>query len=116
MDALFTHHVNMTEKKVTVAQASTMDEAGKRVIARPKNKFRNRTFKMNKRMRSAIKAQYKLRKKLGIESEYFFCMPNESQVDRSWLTKDIWKPALETAGVDYSPLKQARHTYAIMHR
>ncbi|MFZ0133563.1 MAG: hypothetical protein WAK95_13570 [Desulfobacterales bacterium] len=52
---------------------------------------------------------YTLNTRAGVQIEWL------SQVDRSWLTKDIWKPALEAAGVEYRPLKQAMHTYAIMH-
>lgn len=115
-DALFTLHVDMQRKTVSVIQAVTLDEDGNKVIDGPKNEFRNRTIKMNNRMLSAVKAQLRLRKKFNIVSESFFCMPDGDLVNRSWLTKNIWKPALKAAHVKYRPLKQSRHTYAILHR
>lgn len=116
-DALPETHVNLLKRHVRVQFAATLDEQGRKIISQTKNVFRNRTIRMNSRIYSAVEAQVRLRKMLGIESKTFFCMPSGIQVDRSWFTKNIWKPVFKKIGnIEYRPLRQSRHTYATHHR
>ena len=116
-DALPTTHVNLNKRQFRVQFAATLDEQGKKIISQTKNVFRDRTIRMNARIYSAVEAQMMLRKKLELESETLFCMPSGQRVDRSWFTRNIWRPAFSRLdNVEYRPLRQSRHTYATHHR
>jgi integrase len=116
LDGLDTKSVDITAKKIYVTQVLTLDENGNRIIARPKNQYRVRTLQMNQRILKAAIAQLKLRERLQLKSDFFFCMPSGSWIDRSAFRKNFWLPAIEAAGIAHRPACNARHTFATHRR
>lgn len=117
--ALFCKHINLDNSscsgRVEIEQSVTIDINGKIIIGRTKNKYRKRTLIMNKRILTAVKAQYELHRRKNINSDYFFCMPDGRMFDSGWFAKNVWRPLLEKLEINYRPIRQARHSFTTNH-
>jgi integrase len=104
------------EPRVVIDEAWTQDEKGNAIIGPTKNKYRNRTLKMNPRMRQAVEAQVKYRERLETQSEFFFCKEDGSPIsDSSWFITNVWRPTLMRQKMEYRSFREARHSFATEH-
>ena len=108
--ALKSDDIDWARGLLHIKRAITRDEKGKITVGRTKNKYSRRTIKLIPVMRDALKKQKKIHD--GIKGEYFFCSTEGVMVDTSHLRKQVWKPALKQAGLDYREMKQTRHSFA----
>jgi integrase len=108
--ALKADDIDWTKGLLRVRRAITRDENGKIMVGKTKNKYSRRTIKLIPVMRDALKKQKKIHD--GIKGEYFFCSIEGAMVDTSHLRKQVWKPALKQAVLDYREMKQTRHSFA----
>ena len=111
--ALKTGDIDWKKKTIRIERAMTRDENDKPVEGPCKNKYRRRTIKLSSKMLSALKAQNNIYS--NINGEYFFCSPTGSMFNSSNVRKNVWIPALKSAGVKYREMKQTRHSFATYH-
>jgi integrase len=52
--------------------------------------------------------------KTRLYSRYFFLNPDNKPVDIEALRKNAWSERLKSAGLEYRPIIQPRHTFATM--
>jgi integrase len=88
----------------------TLNEDGKAVEDRTKNQHSRRAISLLPVMRKILEAQLKICTEL--DTEFLFCTPNGSQVQRDNLRGRVWEPALKKAGISYRPMMQTRHSFA----
>ena len=93
-----------------VRRAMTLDEDGKRVMGRTKNRYSRRTIKLIPAMLLALKAQAEIYDRF--KGEYFFCTATGACVDINNLRDRAWRTALKKAKIPYREMKQTRHTFA----
>jgi len=93
-----------------VRRAITLDEDGKVIEGRTKNRHSRRDIQLTPAMLEALKAQHLINEALA--SEYFFCTTNGCRVELNNLLNRVWRPALEKAKVSLRGTKQVRHTFA----
>jgi integrase len=93
-----------------VRRAMTLDEDGKRVMGRTKNRYSRRTIKLIPAMLEPLKAEAEIYEQF--KGEYFFCSPQGIQVDVYNLRNRVWVPALKRSGLQFRELKQTRHSFA----
>lgn len=98
------------EKKLRILRAITKDKNGMRIEGSTKNTYRKRTIQLSDEDLSFFKKQMEIQRTMN--STYLFCTEDGDLIDPSKLLKNIWKPALKAAGVDYRPMKQTRHTFS----
>jgi integrase len=109
-------HIDPAPGKVRIDAAWTLDEEGRALLGRTKNKYRRRTLQMNPRMRKAVEVQLEVRKRERIEGEFFFCKPDGTPIcDSSWFITNVWRPTLKKAVVDYRSFRETRHSFATEH-
>ncbi len=108
--ALKPEDINWSKGILTIKRAVTKDENGKFMMGKTKNKFSRRTIKLLPMMLDALKKQKKIYDKF--KCEYFFCSPWGKIITNNYLLQNVWKPALNDAGLKYRPMKQTRHSFA----
>jgi integrase len=94
----------------TSVEQSTLDENGKKIMGKTKNKYSRRTIELLPMMREALLIQEKISKKL--ESKYLFCTAKGKPVDPDNLRARVWAKALESAKIPFRPMIQTRHSFA----
>jgi integrase len=104
------HDIDWAKKLLHVRRAITLDEDGKKIEGRTKNRYSRRTIKLIPVMFDALKAQKDVHDRCG--GEYFFCTPKGNPVCPSNLRLRVWIPALKEAGLEYREMKQTRHSFA----
>jgi len=102
--------IDWSKKLLHVRRAITLNENGKRVEGKAKNRYSRRTIKLTPVMVRALKAQKTIYDRLG--GEYFFCSPTGTPIHPSNLRRKVWIPALEKACIGFREMKQTRHTFA----
>ncbi len=90
----------------------TLDEQGRRVEGKTKNKYSRRQFQLIPVMKTALLEQKSLCEKL--ESKYLFCTTTGELLNHANLSNRVWRPALKEAGIPYRPMIQTRHSFATM--
>lgn len=105
--------IDWKKKTVRIERAMTRDENDRSVEGPCKNKYRRRTIKLSSKMLSALKGQKNIYNKFNCE--YFFCSPTGLMFNSSNVRKNVWIPALKSAGVEYREMKQTRHSFATYH-
>ena len=93
-----------------IRRAITLDENGKIIEGRAKNKYSRRTIKLTSVMYDALRDQKKVFDRY--RGEYFFCNMNGDLIRQSNLLCDVWLPALKEAKIKYREMKQTRHSFA----
>jgi integrase len=93
-----------------VRRAMTLDEDGKRVLGRTKNRYSRRTIKLIPAMLEPLKAQAAIYQRF--KGEYFFCTTTGASIDINNLRDRVWRAALQKAKIPYREMKQTRHTFA----
>ena len=104
--------IDWDKKILHIRRAITLDEKGKIIEGKTKNKYSRRTIKLFPAMLEALEAQKKIYDKYG--SEYFFCTKRGHRVDSSNLRERVWLPALKEAGLKNREMKQTRHSFATL--
>ena len=102
--------IDWKKKTGRIERSMTRDENGKPVEGPCKNNYRRRTIKLYSKMLTTLKDQKNIYSKFGCE--YFFCSPTGSRFNSSNVRKNVWIPALKSAGVKYREMKQTRHSFA----
>lgn len=78
----------------------------------PKTEYAQRDVEITSGMEKWLRAQ---KSRSFLRSPFVWLTTRGKPIDTSSFAKDIFKPLCETAGVDYRPPKQARHTWATRH-
>ena len=102
--------IDWIKKLLHVRRAITLDENGKRIEGRTKNRYSRRTIKLIPAMFDALQAQKEIHDRCG--AKYFFCTPDGTRVCPSNLRKTVWVPAFKKTGLTYREMKQTRHSFA----
>jgi integrase len=97
-------------KLLHIWRAITLDEDGKIIEGKTKNRYSRRTIKLTSVMYSVLEEQKKIHNQF--KGNYFFCSPNGGMVDPSNLRRDVWWPALKKAKLKIREMKQTRHSFA----
>jgi integrase len=108
--ALLVDNVDFKRAKLNIRRALTLDENGKTTIGSTKNSYSRRSIHLQSDILDKLRSQVKISQSL--ESDYLFCTPNGSAVQRDNLRGRVWTPALEAAGLPYRPMIQTRHSFA----
>ena len=101
--------IDWAKKILNIRRAMTLDENGKKIEGRTKNKFSRRTIQLLPVMLEALEEQKKIYERF--KGEYFFCTVTGKQVQPSNLRCRVWIPALKRAGLKYRAMKQTRHSF-----
>ena len=109
-NALKLGDIDWSKKLLHISRAMTLDEDGKRIEGKTKNRYSRRTINLLPVMFEALKEQRDLYEQL--EGEYFFCSPEGKPVNSSNLRSRVWVPALNKAGLKVREMKQTRHSFA----
>jgi len=104
--------IDWKKETLHVRRAMTVDENGKSIEGRTKNRYSRRSIKLIPMMLEALQAQKEIYD--GCGGEYFFCTTSGAQVHLSNLRRRVWIPALKEAGLRYREMKQTRHTFATL--
>ena len=102
--------IDWPKKLLRIKRAITLNENGKRVEGRAKNKYSRRTIKLTPVMHEVLKKQKEIYDTFGCE--YFFCSPTGNPIHPSNLRLRVWIPALKKADLEFREMKQTRHTFA----
>ena len=78
---------------------------------RPKTTASRRKVQFGPRVRAELLAQ---RRRIKLSSAYVFPNQAGSALNQRWLAQELWRRVLERARVQYRPIGQTRHTYAVM--
>jgi integrase len=108
--AIKPNDIDWSKGLLHIRRAITLDENGKLVEGRTKNRYSRRVIKLIPIMIHALKSQKKIHDQF--KCEYFFCSTNGERVDPSNLRRRVWIPALEEAGIELREMKQTRHSFA----
>lgn len=108
--ALKLHDIDWTRNMIRISKAMTLDEQGRRVEGKTKNKYSRRELQLIPVMKAALLEQKSICKELG--SEYLFCTTTGEQLNHANLSNRVWRPALKEAGIPYRPMIQTRHSFA----
>ena len=93
-----------------VRRAITLDENGKFIEGKTKNRYSRRTIRLTQSMFEPLKAQKRIYDLFG--GEYFFCNTTGKRIHPSNLRKRVWIPSLEKASFEIREMKQTRHSFA----
>jgi len=94
-----------------IQRAITRGEDGKLMEGRTKNRYSRRTIKLLPVMLESLEEQKQNHSQAG-KPEYFFCTPTGTMIHTSNLRRNVWKPALEKAGLEERDMRQTRHSFA----
>ena len=78
---------------------------------KPKTNASRRKVQFGPRVRAELLAQ---RRRVELSSAYVFPNQAGSALNQRWLAQELWRRVLERARVQYRPIGQTRHTYAVM--
>jgi integrase len=78
---------------------------------KPKTTASRRKVQFGPRVRAELLAQ---RRRVELSSAYVFPNQAGSALNQRWLAQELWRRVLERARVQYRPIGQTRHTYAVM--
>jgi integrase len=78
---------------------------------KPKTTASRRKVQFGPRVRAELLAQ---RRRVELSSAYVFPNQAGSALNQRWLAQELWRRVVERAGVQYRPIGQTRHTYAVM--
>jgi integrase len=102
--------IDWENRLLHIRRAITLDEDGKIIEGKTKNRYSRRTIKLTSVMYTALEEQRKIHDQF--KGNYFFCSPNGGMVDPSNLRRDVWWPALKKAKIKIREMKQTRHSFA----
>lgn len=102
--------IDWENRVLHVKRAITLDEYGKKVEGRTKNKYSRRSIKLTEAMLQPLRRQKAISE--AFKSAYLFCTENGYAVDLSNLQKKVWTPALNKAHVPVREMRQTRHSFA----
>lgn len=108
--SLRVNDLDLPKNCLNVRIAMTLNEDGKAVEDKTKNQHSRRTIILLPIMRKILEDQLEICTLLN--SDFLFCTPNGTQVQRDNLRGRVWEPALVKAGIDYRPMMQTRHSFA----
>ena len=108
--ALKLRDIDWKQKTIQISKAMTLDEKGRRVEGKTKNKYSRRQLQLLPVMETALLEQKSICEKL--DSEYLFCTTTGEQPNHANLSNRVWRPALKEAGIPYRPMIQTRHSFA----
>jgi len=108
--ALKAHDIDWTRETIQISRAMTLNEQGRRVEGKTKNKYSRRQLQLIPVMRTALLEQLSISEELN--SEYLFCTTTGGQLNHANLSNRVWRPALKEAGIPYRPMIQTRHSFA----
>lgn len=94
-----------------IRRAYTLNEEGKPMEGRTKNRYSRRSIKLLPLMLEALREQERIREGIG-SAEYFFCAETGSRIDPHNLRYWIWIPSLKRCGMDYRTIRQTRRRFA----
>jgi len=78
---------------------------------KPKTVASRRKVQFGPRVRADLPAQ---RRRIELSSPYVFPNQAGSAVNQRWVARELWRRVLDRAGVQYRPIGQTRHTYALL--
>ncbi|MBZ0256426.1 site-specific integrase [bacterium] len=110
--ALKPEDIDWQKRTLTIKSAITKDKDGHKVEGPTKNRYSRRTINLIPSMYDALFKQKAIHDKIG--GKYFFITPTGKGIDASNFFKRVWIPALESAGVEYRPMKQTRHSFVTL--
>jgi integrase len=102
--------IDWENKLLHIRRGITLDENGKIIEGKTKNRYSRRTIKLTSVMYNALEEQRKIHDQF--KGNYFFCSPNGRMVDPSNLRRDVWWPSLKKAKLKIREMKQTRHSFA----
>jgi integrase len=102
--------IDWENKLLHIRRAITLDEDGKIIEGKTKNRYSRRTIKLTPVMYGVLQEQRKIYDQF--RGNYFFCSLNGGIVDPSNLRRDVWWPALKKATLKIREMKQTRHSFA----
>jgi len=102
--------IDWENKLLHIKRAITLDENGKIIEGRTKNRYSRRTIKLTPIMYGALEEQRRVYDRF--KGEYFFCNTHGCMVKPQNLRLHVWLPALKKAGLKVREMKQTRHTFA----
>jgi integrase len=108
--ALKAHDIDWSRNAIHISRAMTLDEQGRRVEGKTKNKYSRRQLQLIPVMKTTLLEQVSICEELG--SEYLFCTTTGEQPNHANLSNRVWRPALKEAGIPYRPMIQTRHSFA----
>jgi len=108
--ALRASDVHWSQGVIAITKALTLDEEGRKVEGKTKNRYSRREIPILPAMRSVLFKQQSICERLG--SEYLFCTTEGNLLNHANLSNRVWRPALERAGIPYRPMIQTRHSFA----
>lgn len=79
--------------------------------SKPKTTASRRKVQFGPRVRAELVAQ---RRRVGLSSAYVFPNQAGSALNQRWLAQELWRRVVERARVEYRPIGQTRHTYAVL--
>lgn len=106
MSALKWGNVDFPRKGVKVVETRVYGEEG-----RPKTNSSYRDIDMLPMVYEALKEQ---ERRTRLRSKYVFLNPDDRPIEIETLRKNAWSKGLKSAGLDYRPAIQTRHTFATM--
>jgi len=104
--------IDWKKKKLHIRRAMTLDENGKLVEGRTKNKHSRRTINLIPAMYDCLVEQKSIYD--NFNGTYFFCSNKGGQVDFAHLRQRVWIPGLKKAEIPMRELKQTRHSFATL--
>lgn len=108
--SLRVNDLELGKNRLTVRRAMTLNEDGKAIEDKTKNQHSRRIISLLPVMVKILEEQLKISTELN--SDFLFCTPNGTQVQRDNLRGRVWEPALEKAEIAYRPMMQTRHSFA----
>jgi integrase len=88
--------------------AQTLGRYGK---TRPKTPASRRKVQFGPRVRSELIEQ---RRRVELSSTFVFPNQQGRGLNHHWLAQGLWRRIVQRAGVEYRPIGQTRHTYAVL--
>lgn len=110
--ALKLKDIDWSKNTIQIRRAMTLDEQGRRVEGKTKNKYSRRILQLLPVMKEALLKQKQICEIL--ESKYLFCTTTGELLNHANLSNRVWHPALKDAGIPYRPMIQTRHSFATM--
>lgn len=108
--ALKLKDIDWPKNTIQIRRAMTLDEQGRRIEGKTKNKYSRRKLQLLPVMKEALLEQKKSCERL--ESKYLFCTTTGEQLNHANLSNRVWRPALKDADIPYRPMIQTRHSFA----
>jgi len=101
--------IDWKNRLLHIRRAITLDENGKIIEGKTKNRYSRRTIKLTPVMYGVLEEQQEMYDRF--KGSYFFCSANGGMVNPSNLRRDVWWPGLEKANLKIREMKQTRHSF-----